>query len=251
MASCWVNYSVKTRMNANSLQSFCKLAMVAFPHNSSKMRGESMKRVLFVLSLLSAAVIVLAACSPAATEPPAETEVSTVTEVPATPAPAMPVVLKIASSANLTTWDPVASFSTEAAYLANVYEQLLRINPPGSAEQYTPLLATSWEVSDDGLSWTFHLREGVKFHDGESMNAGAVKKSLEAAADHAGASFIWLPLKDIEAVDNLTVKINLKYTAPVDLIASSLYGAWIVSPKALDAAAKDENFWGDGKSYGT
>jgi peptide/nickel transport system substrate-binding protein len=160
-------------------------------------------------------------------------------------------VLKTANTANITTWDPVASFSTEAAYLANVYEQLLRINPPGSAEQYTPLLATSWEVGADGLSWTFHLRDRVKFHDGEAMNAEAVKKSLEAAADHAGASFIWLPLKDIEAVDDLTVKINLTYAAPVDLIASSLYGAWIVSPKALDAAAADENFWSDGKSYGT
>ena len=210
-----------------------------------------MKRVLFVLSLLSAAVIVLAACGPAATEPPAGTEVSTVTEAPATPAPAMPVVLKIASSANITTWDPVASFSTEAAYLANIYEQLLRINPPGAAQKYAPLLAESWEVSDDGLSYTFHLRSGVKFHDGEPLNAEAVKKSIEAAQDHAGASFIWLPLASVEAVDDLTVKLNLTYAAPVDLIASSLYGAWIVSPQALDAAATDENFWADGKSYGT
>ncbi|MBN2116226.1 MAG: ABC transporter substrate-binding protein [Anaerolineales bacterium] len=210
-----------------------------------------MKRVLLVLSLLSAAVIVLTACGPAATEPPAGTEVSTVTEAPATTAPAMPVVLKIANTANITTWDPVASFSTEASYLANVYEQLLRINPLGSAEQYTPLLAESWEVSDDGLSYTFHLRSGVKFHDGEPLNAEAVKKSIEAAADHAGASFIWLPLDSVEVVDDLTVKLNLTYAAPVDLIASSLYGAWIVSPKALDAAAADENFWSDGKSHGT
>ena len=209
-----------------------------------------MKRILFVLSLLLMAAMLLTACGPAATEPPAGTE-APATDAPATEAPAMPVVLKIASSANITTWDPVASFSTEAAYLANVYEQLLRINPPGSAEQYTPLLAESWDVSDDGLSYTFHLRSGVKFHDGEPMNAEAVKKSIDAAADHAGASFIWLPLKDVEVVDDLTVKINLTYAAPVDLIASSLYGAWIVSPKALDAAAAAENFWSDGKSYGT
>ncbi|MBI5839669.1 MAG: ABC transporter substrate-binding protein [Chloroflexi bacterium] len=209
-----------------------------------------MKRILFVLSLLLMAAMLLTACGPAATEPPAGT-VAPATDAPATEAPAMPVVLKIASSANITTWDPVASFSTEAAYLANVYEQLLRINPPGSAEQYIPLLAESWDVSDDGLSYTFHLRSGVKFHDGEPMNAEAVKKSIDAAADHAGASFIWLPLKDVEVVDDLTVKINLTYAAPVDLIASSLYGAWIVSPKALDAAAADENFWSDGKSYGT
>jgi peptide/nickel transport system substrate-binding protein len=210
-----------------------------------------MKRTLSVLSLLLAAVMLLSACGPVATEAPAKTEAPVATEPPATQAPAMPLVLKVASSANLTTWDPVASFSTEAAYLANVYEQLLRINPPGSAEAYTPLLAESWEVGDAGLSYTFHLRSGVKFHDGEAMNAEAVKKSIDAAADHAGASFIWLPLKDVEAVDDLTVKVNLTYAAPVDLIASSLYGAWIVSPKALESAAADENFWSDGKSYGT
>jgi peptide/nickel transport system substrate-binding protein len=212
-----------------------------------------MKRILFALSLLLIAAIVLTACAPApTTEPPAGTEAPAVTEAPATEAPTTgPLVLKIANTANITTWDPVASFSTEAAYIANIYEQLLRINPPGSAEQYKPLLAESWEVSDDGLSWTFHLRDGVKFHDGEAMNAEAVKKSVEAAADRAGAAFIWLPLDTVEVVDDLTVKINLTYAAPVDLIASSLYGAWIVSPKALDAAAADENFWSDGKSYGT
>ena len=62
-------------------------------------------------------------------------------------APAMaqdPNVLKVATTANITTWDPVTSFSTEAFYLANIYEPLLRINPPGSAEPYTPLLATEW-----------------------------------------------------------------------------------------------------------
>ena len=53
-------------------------------------------------------------------------------------------MLKVATTANITTWDPVASFSTEAFYLANIYEPLLWINPPGSAEPYTPALATEW-----------------------------------------------------------------------------------------------------------
>jgi ABC-type transport system substrate-binding protein len=140
--------------------------------------------------------------------------------------------LKIANTANITTWDPIESFSTEAAYMANVYEQLLRINPPGSAEQYTPLLAESWESNADGTVWTFNLRPGVTFHDGEPMNADAVVKSLDAARERGGASFIWWMVESIEAVDDLTVQFNLSSSAPVDLIASSLYGAWIVSPKA-------------------
>ena len=167
------------------------------------------------------------------------------------PAEETPQVLKVATTANITTWDPVASFSTEAFYMAQIYEQLLRVNPPDADERFTPLLAESWEPNEDGTVWTFNLREGVTFHDGEPLTAEAVKMSLDAAAERGGASFIWLPLDSIEVVDELTVQINLSYAAPVDLIASSLYGAWIVSPKALEAAAEDETYFQSGVAAGT
>src|SRR5512139_2917515 len=164
----------------NALQTFCKSCVVASAQNPPTKKGASMRRFFSILPVLMVVALVLTACggAPPVTEPPAAT--APATQPPATEPPAAgPLVLKTANTANITTWDPVASFSTEAAYLANVYEQLLRINPPSSAEQYTPLLATSWEVIADGLSWTFHLRDGVKFHDGESMNAGAVQQSQE------------------------------------------------------------------------
>ncbi len=213
-----------------------------------------MKRFTLFVSLLIALSLVLSACGGGApTEAPADVTEAPETEAPAPTeeAPAAPSVLKIANTANITTWDPIASFSTEAAYMANVYEQLLRINPPGSAEQFTPLLAESWESNEDGTVWTFNLREGVTFHDGEPMNADAVIKSLDAARTSGGASFIWWMVDSIEAVDDLTVQFNLSASAPIDLIASSLYGAWIVSPKALDAAATDENYWANGVEAGT
>lgn len=209
-----------------------------------------MTRKLFLFTLLTV-VLSLAACGPQPTEAPAAPEAPEETEAPAEAPAAEPLVLKIANTANITTWDPVASFSTEAAYMANVYEQLLRINPPGASEKFTPLLAERWESNEEGTAWTFYLRPDVTFHDGEAMNAEAVKASIEAAADRAGASFIWWMLDDVEVVDDLTVKFNLTASAPIDLVASSLYGAWIVSPKALEAAAADENFWNDGTSYGT
>ncbi len=173
------------------------------------------------------------------------------TEVPSPEPTAAPKVLRIANTANFTTWDPIKSFSTEAAYMANMYEQLLRINPPGSEQKYTPLLAERWESSEDALTWTFHLRQGVTFHDGEVMNANAVKLSIEAAADHAGASFIWWMLDNIETPDDYTVVFHLTVAAPIDLIASSLYGAWIVSPKAMEAVAADEAYFETGKEAGT
>ena len=212
-----------------------------------------MKRLSVLFSVLAMLSVLLSACggtTPAATQASVVTQAPAATEAP-TAAPAAPLVLKYASSAGITTWDPIASFSTEAAYMANMYEQLVRVNPPGSAEQYSPLLAESWDKSADGLVWTFKLRPNVKFHDGEPMNAAAVVKSIEAAKDHAGASFIWLPLDKVEAVDDLTVKFTLKYAQPLELILGSEYAAYIVSPKALDAAAANKDYWTAGVDAGT
>ena len=89
-------------------------------------------------------------------------------------------VLKVATTANITTWDPVASFSTEAFYMANIYEPLLWINPPGSAEAYTPALATEWQQVSPTL-WRFKLRPNVKFHDGTTVDAAAVKFTFDRA----------------------------------------------------------------------
>ncbi|NJN44961.1 MAG: hypothetical protein HC806_09740 [Anaerolineae bacterium] len=134
-----------------------------------------MNRKTTLFTLLLALMIIFSACSPAAQSTsalPVDAEPTEVmeekpTEPPAPTEPPPPSVLKVANTANITTWDPIGSFSTEAAYLANMYEQLLRVNPPGALEPFTPLLATSWESNEDGTVWTFHLREGVKFHDGE------------------------------------------------------------------------------------
>jgi peptide/nickel transport system substrate-binding protein len=226
-----------------------------------------MKQNRLVIFLLLAVMLLVTACGGQAETPvtpptevvqPTEAEQPTEappTEVPPTAIPpeptAAPKVLRVANTANFTTWDPIKSFSTEAAYMGNMYEQLLRINPPDSAEKFTPLLAESWEASEDALTWTFHLRQGVTFHDGEMMNAEAVKLSIEAAADHGGASFIWWMLDSIDTPDEYTVVFNLTSPAPIDLIASSLYGAWIVSPKALEAVAADAAYFETGVEAGT
>lgn len=215
------------------------------------------KKLYLVLTVLMALALLVSACgSPAAPATEEAAPAATEEAAPAAPTEEAPTavpphVLKVANTANITTWDPIASFSTEAAYMANMYEQLLRVNPPGSEERFTPLLAESWESNADGTEWTFHLRHGVTFHDGEPMNADAVKASLEAAADHAGASFIWGALDHIDVVDEYTVKIVMTIGSPVDLIASSLYGAWIVSPKALEAAAADDGYFESGVEAGT
>lgn len=165
-------------------------------------------------------------------------------------------VLKVGHTAEITTWDPLQSFSTEAQYMANIYEPLVYATPLGAEEPFEPGLATDWSVSEDGLTWTFNLQEGVTFHDGEPFNAEAAKASIEANKDAgAGASWIWWPVESVEVVDEYTIDVNLSTPAALDLIAASTYSAWMVSPAALAAAADDPEFFqtagANGQSFGT
>ena len=145
-------------------------------------------------------------------------------------------------------WDPASAFSLEVMMLVNVYEPLLWYNAPGSKEQFSPALATDWSVSEDGLSWTFNLRENVKFHDGEPFNAAAAKTALERTMElKKGAYYIWSSVESIEASGN-TLVIKTKTPQPIDLIASSQYGAYIYSPKA---AASGADWFNQGNAAGT
>ncbi|HEC34952.1 MAG TPA: ABC transporter substrate-binding protein [Anaerolineae bacterium] len=147
----------------------------------------------------------------------------------------------------MTTWDPSASFSTEALYMANLYEPLIWIRPDGTFE---PALAESWDVSEDGLTWTFHLRPGVKFHDGDTLTADAVVASIERTrALGTGASWIWWMVDSIEAVDELTVEFTLSTPYPLDRVVASTYAAWIMSPTA--AAMEDSEWFEAGNEAGT
>lgn len=151
--------------------------------------------------------------------------------------------------ADIKDWDPAIAFSMEVVMLVNVYEPLLWYNPPGSKEQFTPALATDWSVSKDGLTWTFNLRKGVKFHDGEPMNAAAAKAALDRTiAMKKGAYYIWGGVEAITAVDDYTLTIKTKNPLPIDLIASSQYGSYIYSPKASEKGTK---WFNQGNDAGT
>ncbi len=215
-----------------------------------------MRRLLFFL-LIGLLALALVQCGPKPTSEPEETTVpptaeeteAAVTEEPTeepTEAVAELKILRVAATASVTTWDPSASFSTEALYMANIYEPLIWIRPDGTFE---PALAESWEVSDDGLVWTFHLREGVKFHDGSTLDADAVVASIERTREMGtGASWIWWMVESIEALDDMTVQFTLSTPYPLDRVAASTYAAWIMSP---DAAEKDSDWFEQGNEAGT
>lgn len=90
--------------------------------------------------------------------------------------------------------------------LDQVYEPLTRIDDDGVVQ---PRLAESWEIADDGTSVTFHLREGVKFHNGEEMKASDVKFTYEQAMETPALNTYCKKIASVEAPDDYTVIINL------------------------------------------
>jgi len=152
----------------------------------------------------------------------------------ATASSAQPQVAVYAYSTDVTIfWDPSDSFSDEIVWMNNVYETLLRYDP--FKDSFEPILATSYEKSGDGMTWTFHLRKGVKFHTGNEMDAAAVKASIERTISRGkSATYIWDAVDSIEAVDKYTVVFHLKYAAALDLTASAGYAAFIFDPKFSD-----------------
>ena len=95
-----------------------------------------------------------------------------------------------------------------APLLLNVWETLIRIEADGSP---IPLLAESWDVSDDGLTVTFNLREGVVFHDGSEFTSADVVYSMnangQASVDRTASPYN--AVTAVEAVDDHTVEVTL------------------------------------------
>ena len=126
-----------------------------------------------------------------------------------------------------------AASSIAEVTLYNIYETLTRINPDGSV---TPLLAESWEVSPDLTTYTFKLRKGVKFHNGEPFNAQAVKFSFDRAGAEKSTNkdkrtFAALTTR---AVDDHTVVILTKEIDPDFPFLLGQATAVIVEPRSAD-----------------
>ncbi|MDI6905868.1 MAG: ABC transporter substrate-binding protein [Thermoanaerobacterales bacterium] len=96
--------------------------------------------------------------------------------------------------------------------LGNVFEGLVRFRP-GSPGEIEPALARRWDVSDDGLTWTFEIRPGVRFHGGVPCDAAAVVHAIEAQRRERSpyAGFIYAPVDTVEALDERRVRFRLRY----------------------------------------
>ena len=126
----------------------------------------------------------------------------------------------------------------------SIYESLGRIDRKGEIQ---PNLASSWTISPDGKEYTFKLVSGVKFHDGEALDASVVKSSLDrlfAADSTVPAKSLFTDIEKVEAVDPATVKVTLKSPNSFMLYNLSLGDAGIMHPKS--AATNDKKPVGTG-----
>jgi peptide/nickel transport system substrate-binding protein len=150
-----------------------------------------------------AASMVLAACGPAATQAPAPaaTEAPAAAGAPTAEAAAPsggpqskdPTTYTHAQFGEPETLDPALDYETAGGnVIFNVYDTLVWYNK-GSASEFTPSLATSWDVSADGTTYTFHIRDGVTFHNGDPMTPSDVAYSFQRGLLQGGtASPQWL-----------------------------------------------------------
>jgi len=120
----------------------------------------------------------------------------------------------------------------------NIFESLVEYTPGGTDIQ--PSLATSWDVSEDGLEITFNLRENVKFHDGTDFNADAVVFSFERQynpnheyhqyGEWAYWGYMFSDIESVEKINDYEVIIHLKNPNAAMMTSLAMFTVAIVSP---------------------
>ena len=157
---------------------------------------------------------------------------------PSSPGGAKRATLTFGSGADAVTLDPADATDGESVKaIANLFDTLVRYKE-GSTE-VEPCLATAWSFSEDKLTWTFTLREGVTFHDGTPCDAEAVAFTFERQRDerhefHQGEFVYWHDqfsvVKKVEAKDPRTVVFTLERPYVPFLANLAMFTASVVSP---------------------
>jgi peptide/nickel transport system substrate-binding protein len=182
-------------------------------------------RKVWFMTLLLLTAVVLAACGgtettapTAAPDQPADpTAPAAATQTPAEEPPAVSgSVLRVALPNFPNSLDVSSAAERNAQNAAwQLYDSLVWINEAGEME---PALAERWDVSEDGTEYTFYLRQGVAFHNGEPFNANAVIFSWERGKrDDMQWSDRWARAIEMEAIDEFTVVMRTENPDPLFL----------------------------------
>lgn len=150
----------------------------------------------------------------------------------------------ISGPSDIGSLDPIASSSFNTQYrIAHVYQRMLGFET-GPDIGYTenvlkPELATDWEISEDNLTYTFTLRDGVKWHDVEPVNGRAftsadVKATFEAILSEGHQANLLERVTSVDAPDDLTVVLNLSEPFAPLLNNMASHFMWILPAEAFE-----------------
>ena len=139
-----------------------------------------------------------------------------------------------------------SDFSSSTA-LVNLYDSLVYPDMKGNAQ---PHVAKSWETSADTLTWTFHLRSGVKFHDGSELTAEDIKFSMDRLTTIGeGYGFLFVgKIVSTETPDKYTVVFRMK--EPFGPFLTTLFRLYILNKDLVVANIKKPGPYGDMGDYG-
>jgi peptide/nickel transport system substrate-binding protein len=204
-------------------------------------------KIFTLLIVMILASVTLVSCAPTATPTAVETQPLT---QPTTP-PTAPVAQKRVFRESFS-WpdriDPaVGNDFASSTSLANLYDTLVFPNAQGGVD---PWLATSWDISTDGLTYTFHLRSGVKFHDGSLLKASDVVYSYDRIKT-IGEGYGYLVTAGVQSVsapDDSTVVFTIE--KPSALFLPSLVRLYVASEAIVKANTKPEGPYGENGDYG-
>lgn len=211
-------------------------------------------------AVIAVAAILFAACQGTASTP-SPTAAPPASQAPSSEAPSAPPSAAIKEGGTLVVAIPGDIKRTDSALVDdsnssyvyfNIMEGLVGLEP-GSTSKIVDVLAESHELSADGLTYTFKLRSGIKFHDGTDFNADAVvfnynrwlnfPKELQDYSYYAGAVFggygSGSNVESVTASDASTVVIKLKQPNSSFLLSQTLPQFGIASPTALKAGGAD------------
>ena len=140
------------------------------------------------------------------------------------------------------TLDPAASGLITVGTISRcVFDALIWSLPKSGSNAFSPGLASSWEISSDATTYTFHLRQDVRFHDGTPFDANAVKVTFDHIVDpntkSKGAASALGPYKETQVVDSHTVKVV--FNTPNAAFINEVAGFSMLSPAALQRYGAD------------
>ena len=174
--------------------------------------------------------------------------------------------VKVGMTQDLVSLDPhQASDAGTRNVVFNIYEGLVK---PTADGDLVPAVAESYEIAEDGMAYTFTLRDGIKFHNGENVTTEDIVYSLERYAEIQGEGSAFSVIESIEATDDKTVVITLKEKNTEFLPQLTT----AIIPKSVEDAAKTpvgtgpfkfesytpgqklvltkfEDYWQEGKPY--